>query len=175
MLRVIVMAVVAQVYLIYKSAIFMFVSDCQKIYNTLASWRTQLSYSLDGIWNIGEHCCGLIGVDSGYSCRDDLASLMQTYQRVAQLIHQTEKLYSATLQSFYATHIVTLCLELSFLAWGIGVGGNYFHEETVWQTLVIIQTFTVFFLVSLKASRVAEEVRSCSYFTCYKLFFYYYY
>lgn len=42
------MAVVAQMYLIYKSAIFMFVSDCQKIYNTLATWRTQLSYSLDG-------------------------------------------------------------------------------------------------------------------------------
>ncbi|XP_063853929.1 odorant receptor coreceptor-like [Scylla paramamosain] len=155
------MAIVAQVYLIYKSAIFMFVSDCQKVYNTLASWRIQLSYSLDVIWGRREPGCGLQGADSDYCCKDDLATLIQTYQRLTQLIHQTEKLYSATLQSFYATHIVTLCLELSFLAWGIGVGGNYFHEETVWQTLVILQTFIVFFLVSLKASRVAEEGLQC--------------
>lgn len=42
------MAIVAQVYLIYKSAIFMFVSDCQKVYNALASWRIQMSFALDG-------------------------------------------------------------------------------------------------------------------------------
>ncbi|XP_063591226.1 gustatory receptor family protein 3-like [Penaeus indicus] len=76
------------------------------------------------------------------------------------MVRNTEKLFSVSLQCFYASQVVTMCLELYLVAYRVGMQTHYERGEALWQSLIITQTFAVFLLVSIQASAVYEEAEA---------------
>ncbi|XP_069974442.1 uncharacterized protein [Penaeus vannamei] len=143
--------VVCHVYMCYKGSLLIFVSSCKMLKNVLKDWRMQLTNALDAIWREGEgEQTGAVGFDQ----------LVQSHWRVVQMVRNTEKLFSVALQCFYASQVVTMCLELYLVAYRVGMQTHYERGEALWQSLIITQTFTVFLLVSIQASAVYEEAEA---------------
>ncbi|KAK8723829.1 hypothetical protein OTU49_011564 [Cherax quadricarinatus] len=156
--RVVVALVVCHLYMVYKGSLFLFVSICHMLHNVLEGWRNQLSHTLHVAWQDA----GLDHLEQHSSCQVvQLDQLVQSHCQVVMMVRKTETIFSSTLQCFYATQVVTLCLELYLVAYRIGVGTGYYGHEAIWQAIIISQTCIVFFLVSLKASRVCEEAERC--------------
>ncbi|XP_042223625.1 uncharacterized protein LOC121867673 [Homarus americanus] len=171
--RVVVGVVVGHLYMVYKGSLFLLVSICQMLYNVFNCWRHQLTSTLEAAWTNGEAVHTNHGpvhtnhrpvhtnhgpVHTGQVV--EMSQLVQSHWQMVQMVRETETIFSSTLQCFYATQVVTLCLELYLIAYRIGIGAGYHGQEAVWQTLIMVQTCIVFFLVSLKASRVGEEAET---------------
>ncbi|XP_045116719.1 uncharacterized protein LOC123507672 [Portunus trituberculatus] len=156
--HVVLAVVVVQIYLVYKLSLFFFVAACHFLYNSLDAWRGQLSGCLEAIWEDSTDTGG--GGGGGFEA--DLAQLVNLHYELVQMVRHTERLFSPTLQCFYGTQVVTLCLELYLVAYRVGIGAPFHHLEAAWQLLVIVQTCLVFLFVSLKASRVAEAAENCT-------------
>ncbi|XP_045618629.1 uncharacterized protein [Procambarus clarkii] len=157
--RVVVGMVVGHLYMVYKGSLFLFVTICHMLHNVLECWRHQLAHTLHVAWE----GAGDVVEEPVWGCSQmvQLEQLVQSHWQVVVMVRKTEHLFSSTLQCFYATQVVTLCLELYLVAYRIGAGAGYAGQEAAWQTIIIFQTCIVFFLVSLKASRVYEEAERC--------------
>ncbi|KAK7067040.1 hypothetical protein SK128_007179 [Halocaridina rubra] len=166
--------VIGHLFVIYKGSLFVFVAICHVLQNALRDWKIQLSNTLEVIWGVEDSpsatkaitgrrkgkerdSSSVKAVEIGKRHAVSMDQLVQYHWDVVKSVRETEKLFATTLQCFYATQVVTLCLELYLVAYRVSVGEEYRREEVAWQTIIITQTFVVFFLVSLKASFVFEE------------------
>ncbi|XP_066948371.1 LOW QUALITY PROTEIN: uncharacterized protein Orco [Macrobrachium rosenbergii] len=177
-LRLMVGILIGHLYVVYKGALFVFVTACHVLYNVFHQWKEELNKTMDFIWRMDKResavCSAItatvaaaIGVEVGennHQASEDhcvgMAELVENHWTIVKMVRFTEKLFAPTLQCFYSTQVVTLCLELYLVAYRMSLGEQYQAEELAWQTIIIAQTFIVFFLVSIKASYVYEEASS---------------
>ncbi|XP_068210583.1 uncharacterized protein [Palaemon carinicauda] len=177
-LRITVGILICHLYVVYKGALFVFVTVCHVLYNAFHQWKEELIKTMDFIWCMDRRetalCSAItvtvaaaIGVEVGENPPPSEESpcvgmdeLVKNHWIIVKMVRETEKLFAPTLQCFYSTQVVTLCLELYLVAYRMSLGEQYQTEELAWQTIIIAQTFIVFFLVSMKASYVYEEASS---------------
>ncbi|XP_071535837.1 uncharacterized protein [Panulirus ornatus] len=137
--------VIMHVFLVYKGAVVMFMTNCRLLANAFTTWRNQVARALQDVWS-GQETAGV-----------PLKELLEGHWRLVQLVRESEAIYSCMMMVYYASTVVMLCAELYLVAYRLGVGLRYSKEEAVCQTMIIGQTSVTFLLVSLSASAVHDE------------------
>ncbi|XP_076064376.1 uncharacterized protein LOC143038705 [Oratosquilla oratoria] len=148
--RALVCAMILQVYIMYKATMFAFVSCCKIIRNGLREWRRRLRSVLNDFWKPEPEG----DVDSSLQ----LCSLARDHHHLVIMIRKVELIFSPSLQCYYGSTLVTLCVQMYLLAYRMAQGEEYTADEAIWHSVLILQTVLMFFLVSLSASGIPEEI-----------------